>query len=89
MRCHICGGKAFTSSEYCTNGVRAPAKECASCLALVLDERAATSDEERDSVRWAVAARAAYCAGEPFRRRRPGDEPETRPGGSAVCRGRG
>ena len=46
-------------SEYRTDSVRAPARECAVCHALVLDEEAATSQEERDSVRVAAAARAA------------------------------
>lgn len=46
-------------SEYRTGSVRAPARECAICHALVLDEQAATSEEERDSVRLAAAARAA------------------------------
>jgi hypothetical protein len=41
--------------------------ECADCHALVLDESVATSEQERDSVRLAVAARAAHCAAEPLR----------------------
>ena len=59
MRCLICGGDVFILSEYRTDTVRAPARECAICHALVLDEEAATSEEERDSVRLAAAARAA------------------------------
>ncbi len=55
------------ASEYCAGSVRAPAMECAHCHALLLDEAAATSEQERESVRMAVAARAAHCAAEPLR----------------------
>jgi hypothetical protein len=88
MRCQICGGDVFVPSEYWTDGVRAPAKECASCHALALDEGAATSDEERDSVRLAAAARAAYCAGEPLRGLLPDEEPATQPRGVGCLPGR-
>jgi hypothetical protein len=65
MRCNICGGDRLTASEYRTGSVRAPAMECVACHAIVLDESLATSEQERDSVRLAVAARAASCATEP------------------------
>jgi hypothetical protein len=74
MCCNICGGENFTVSEYCTDGVRAPARECATCHALVLDEEAASSEAERDSVRLAVAARAVYCTGEPLYGLLPNEE---------------
>ena len=41
------------------DGRRAPALECARCHALVLDEDAAGTDSERDSVKLAKAVRAA------------------------------
>ena len=88
MRCHICGGDVFVASEYWTDSVRAPAKECASCHALVLDEGAATSEEELDSVRLAAAARAACCAEEPLRGRPGDEEPATQPKGVGSLPGR-
>jgi hypothetical protein len=77
LRCHICGGDAFRASEYRAESVRAPARECMTCHALVLDEEAATSDEERDSVRIAAAARAAHCADAPLHGKLPDEEPVT------------
>ena len=65
MRCNICGGDRFNPAEYRADGVVAPAKECATCRALVLDEEAATSEADRNSVRLAVAARAAHSVPDP------------------------
>jgi hypothetical protein len=79
MRCQICGGDVFTSTEYRTDSVRAPARECAGCRALVLDEDAATSQEERHSVRMAVAARAACSADEHLPGQLRDEEPVTLP----------
>jgi hypothetical protein len=64
MRCNICGGDRFNTAEYRADGVVAPAKECATCRALILDEEAA-AEEDRDSVRLAVAARAAHSVPDP------------------------
>jgi hypothetical protein len=69
MVCDICGGSTFVAAEYRAEGVVAPARECAQCKALVLDEAVATSQEERDSVRIAAAARAARSVGDVRRRR--------------------
>ncbi len=66
MRCDVCGSESLTATEYCAGSVRAPAMECTRCHAIVLDEAVATSDQERDSVRMAVAVRAAQCAAEPL-----------------------
>jgi hypothetical protein len=60
MRCTNCGGERFQPSEYWTGSVRAPALECEHCRSLILDEEAAHTEEERDSVRLAVAARAVF-----------------------------
>jgi hypothetical protein len=62
MRCNVCGGENLTAVEYRAGSIRAPAMECDKCHAIVLDEAAATSEEERDSVRLAKAARAAQSA---------------------------
>lgn len=69
MVCDICGGDTFIAAEYRAEGVVAPARECARCKALVLDEGVATSEEERDSVRLAAAARAARSVGDTGRSR--------------------
>lgn len=61
MRCSVCQGESFIASEYILDDRRAPAVECTRCHALDLDEAMARSQEERDSVRLAVAARAACC----------------------------
>lgn len=76
MRCNICGCESLTATEYCAGSVRAPAMECSQCHAIVLDESVATSDEERDSVRMAVAVRAAQCAAEPLAEYWPEEESE-------------
>jgi hypothetical protein len=59
MQCSVCGGEHFVAARYKMDGVYAPALECARCHALNLDEAAARSVEDLDSVRMAVAARAA------------------------------
>jgi hypothetical protein len=62
MVCTTCGGVRFDRSEYRTGEVNAPAFECIECHTLNLDESAANSDEERESVRQAKAARALVAA---------------------------
>src|SRR5437868_5779201 len=57
MKCRVCGHDGLGEAEYRTGTVRAPALECKRCHAIQLDEGIATSAEERDSVRRAVAAR--------------------------------
>ncbi len=59
MQCSVCRGDQFVASEYKMEGVQAPALECKRCRALNLDESVARSKEDLDSVRMAVAARAA------------------------------
>jgi hypothetical protein len=59
MRCLVCGSDDLKRAEYKTGDVRAPAFECGRCHAIHLDEVAASSDEDRESVRRAVAARQA------------------------------
>ena len=59
MSCKNCGERDFVPSEYRSGTVNAPAMECAHCHVLNLDEEAARTEEERDSVRLAVALRVA------------------------------
>jgi hypothetical protein len=59
MRCLVCGSDDLRQAEYKTGSVRAPAFECGRCHAIQLDEVAASSEEDRESVRLAVAARQA------------------------------
>jgi hypothetical protein len=61
MVCSNCGGVRLIRSEYRTGHVRAPAFECVECHVLHLDEGVIRSEEERESVRLAKAARAAEC----------------------------
>jgi hypothetical protein len=61
MICNICGSRIFGIIEYRQGGhaaPRAPAFECRGCGAISLGEEAAASDEERESVRVAIARRA-------------------------------
>lgn len=71
MVCNVCGANNFTTVEYRTGSIRAPAFECARCKALSLDESAAGSREELDSVR-IVAAKRAVIAND---LRRPDEQP--------------
>jgi hypothetical protein len=48
-------------AEYTSEAGRAPALECTRCRALVLTVEAARTEEERDSVKTAIAVRAAIC----------------------------
>ncbi len=59
MKCTVCGGTRFVSSEYKTAEMTAPAMACATCMAIVLEEGVARTDEERESVKIAMALRAA------------------------------
>ncbi|HLK37420.1 MAG TPA: hypothetical protein VKU41_11760 [Polyangiaceae bacterium] len=62
MICTVCRCRSFTRSEYHTAGCTAPAMSCDGCGALNLGEEVATTEEERDSVRLAVAMRASIVA---------------------------
>ncbi len=64
MHCKVCGSDQLIETEYETGSLRAPALECVKCHALNLDERAAKSERDLDSVRRAVAARQS--AGMPY-----------------------
>jgi hypothetical protein len=59
MKCTVCGGTRFVATEYKTGDRRAPALECSQCLAIVLEEGVARTNEERESVKIAIALRAA------------------------------
>jgi hypothetical protein len=59
--CNVCGCQDFVAAEYAYEAGRVPAIECADCRALVLHEDAASDDEERDSVKLAIAARASIA----------------------------
>jgi hypothetical protein len=59
MKCGVCGGTKFVSTEYKTGEMNAPALECSTCLAIVLEECVARTEEERESVKTAIALRAA------------------------------
>jgi hypothetical protein len=61
MVCEVCGWDAFVAAEYASEVGRAPALECARCSALTLDERVATTEAERESVRLAKAVRDSIC----------------------------
>jgi uncharacterized Zn finger protein len=61
MQCEVCGGHNFVAAEYASELGRAPALECTGCGALKLDEGAANTEEERDSVKLAIAVRAGIC----------------------------
>ncbi len=59
MVCNVCGSSRLGKGRYRTpSGVMAPAWECRDCLAILLDDSVAESEDERDSVRIAKAARA-------------------------------
>lgn len=58
MVCSVCGSLAVT--EYrCSDTDRCPALSCNACGAITLREEAASTSEERDSVRLAIALRTA------------------------------
>jgi hypothetical protein len=59
MRCSNCGGTDLERAEYKMADGRAPAWECSKCHTLILDSSLARTEEERDSVRLAIAERAA------------------------------
>ncbi len=59
MVCNVCGCADFVATEYVLDeGHRAPALECLGCRALALDENAASTEAERESVKLAKALRA-------------------------------
>jgi hypothetical protein len=74
MVCSVCGSRAFNATEYRSGrdaAQRAPAFECRGCGAISLGEEAAASEEERDSVRVAIALRAEIADGANGPDRRP------------------
>jgi hypothetical protein len=64
MRCKVCGYDGLVDAEYRTGDFTAPALECSKCHAIHLDERAAKSEEDLDSVRRALVAR--HSASDPY-----------------------
>jgi hypothetical protein len=66
MVCNVCGSRAFNVTEYRSSGdtaCRAPAFACCGCGAISLGEEAAENDEERQSVKVAIAMRAHVADG--------------------------
>jgi hypothetical protein len=64
MLCNVCECSDFISSDYVMpDGRKAPALECTGCHAIVLDEVAAHTEEERESVKLAKAIRAEIIEG--------------------------
>ena len=59
MKCSVCGGAEFSATEYKTGETTAPALECVRCSAIVLEAAVARTDEERTSVKEAIAMRQA------------------------------
>src|SRR5947209_6522911 len=55
------GCEDLVQAEYVTELGRAPALECVQCRALNLNVVAAKDEEERDSVKLAIAVREAIC----------------------------
>jgi hypothetical protein len=81
MWCPVCNGEDFVVIEYVTtHGVRAPAFRCVRCEAIHLDEAAARTEEERESVRLAKAQRASASAQFAATPVEPLDEEVTSPG---------
>ncbi len=70
ITCEICGAHEFAPAEYASDAGRAPALECTRCKALILDERAAYTEEERESVKLAKGVRAAIADEEKSKGRR-------------------
>jgi hypothetical protein len=58
MFCDVCGKGHFTATEYRVGACRAPALECSYCHAVNLREEVAATEEERISVKIAIAIRA-------------------------------
>ena len=61
--CEVCGWDRFERAEYACEAGNVPAFACVRCGAVALSEDAATTEEERTSVRLAIAIREAICAG--------------------------
>ncbi len=59
IACDVCGGREFVAAEYTSEVGRAPAFKCARCGALHLSVDAASSEDERDSIKRAQALREA------------------------------
>lgn len=76
MACANCGCDTFIPSEYRLPAGGARALECTRCRTLVLDESAATSEDERQMVRHAMAVRAAI---QREREQFGAEEPTSRP----------
>jgi hypothetical protein len=66
MVCNVCGANDFVNTKYRADGWVAPALECTGCHAISLSEDAAMTDEEHDSVKLAIAMRAAVAGEQPF-----------------------
>ena len=81
MWCPVCNGEDFVIIEYVTtHGVKAPAFRCVRCEAIHLDEAAAQTEEERESVRLAKAQRASASAQFAAAAVAPPDDEVTSPG---------
>jgi hypothetical protein len=63
MLCEVCGDDRFDRVEYPSGISTVPAFACVRCGEMVLSEDAAKTEEERSSVRIAIAARAVTYAG--------------------------
>jgi hypothetical protein len=69
MFCNVCGCHVLEPTEYRTGkvgGHRAPAGRCTSCGAITLREDFASTPEERDSTRIAIALRQAVSENRPL-----------------------
>ncbi len=61
LHCEVCEGGDFVEAEYASEAGRAPALKCTRCGALNLKPEAARTEEERDSVKTAIAVRNAIA----------------------------
>jgi hypothetical protein len=57
MRCQICDKGVLEVTEYTAGELRAPALQCQSCKAFVLDEDMGLDEDERDEIRKAIEYR--------------------------------
>ncbi len=64
MRCAICDSNAFVATVYHTRDRQCPALACTECGAVSLNVEVAGNDAERESVRLAIAKRAALASDE-------------------------
>jgi hypothetical protein len=91
MRCTVCGGSHFAATEYNTGDgahrVAAPALECTKCKAIVLEEHVARTQEERESVKMAIAMRSAIQEAQASTTKEPTDPAAGKPGANAPENG--